>query len=283
MPEKAEAADELTRLLSVRQAALARFGENNVRTGEPMSRLDETLVPLYFLHRYQTEAAAKSLGGLSYSYALRSSDGDPKEAVTQIVPADEQRRALAALLDTVKPATLALPERILALIPPHPPGYARTRESFPSQTGLTFDPIAAAQAAATLTGSLIFNPQRAARLIEYHARDSHNPDLSEVITAVASATWRAHVPDGFAGRIKEAVDESLFRQFLTLRVDESTSPLVRNTIEEWVQQTKRSPLPANLVRMLDESEKHPERFKPIAAVEPPPGQPIGEDECVRMF
>ena len=84
----ANALDELERLLKVRAAALDRFGENSIPIGEPWAKLDETLVPLYFLHRYQTEAAAKSLGGVDYTYALKG-DG---QTITRIVAA---RRATA--------------------------------------------------------------------------------------------------------------------------------------------------------------------------------------------
>ena len=135
------AVDELARLLKVRHAALEHFGENSIPEGSPWSYLDETLVPLYFLHRYQTEAAAKVLGGVDYTYGLRG-DG---QLVTEIVPAAEQKRALETLLQTVSPSALTLPERIIKLVAPHPPGFDRTRESFPHQAGLTFDPIAAAK------------------------------------------------------------------------------------------------------------------------------------------
>jgi hypothetical protein len=270
------ALDELQRLLKVRSAALARFGENSIPKGEPMSKLDETLVTLYYLHRYQTEATGKVLGGLEYTYALRG-DGQP---VTAIVPAAEQRRALNLLIETIKPATLTLPERIIRLIPPHPPAYDRTRESFPAQTGLTFDPVAGAQAAAQLTGSLLFNPERAARLIEYHARNSVNPGLPEVLTAVARATWLTPAPPGLAGQVKEAVDIVLFQQVLGLAVDESGSPLVRSTTLDFLQ-ASRSRLPVNLSRLLNDYERNPDKFKPAPLVAPPPGQPIGEDVCVR--
>src|SRR5271165_3217090 len=111
--------------MKIQAAALARFGETNIETGTPMSTLDEVLVPLYFLCRYQTEAASKVLGGNEYTYALRG-DGQP---ITKIVPAAEQRRALAALLETIKPDTLTLPDRILVLIPLRPPDYPRTRSA----------------------------------------------------------------------------------------------------------------------------------------------------------
>ena len=66
---------ELIRILAVRKAALARFGQDAIRPGEPMAQLEDTLVPLYLLHRYQTEAAAKWIGGLNYSYAVRGDGG----------------------------------------------------------------------------------------------------------------------------------------------------------------------------------------------------------------
>jgi hypothetical protein len=268
-----DAVAELQRLLKVRRIALDRFGEDNIPVGQPVSTLDETLVPLYFLHRYQTEAAAKVLGGLSYTYALR----DDGQLVTEIVPAEQQRRALTTLLQTVSPATLTIPERILKLLPPHPPAYDRTRESFPSQTGLTFDPIAAAQAAANLTGSLLFDPTRDARLIEYHARNQANPTFTEVLNAVAKATWFAPSPAGLPGSVKSAVDAVLFEHALGLLADDAVSPLVRYAALAWFQ-AQRSHLPPALSHQLAEFERNPKQFnfpQPPAA---PPGQPIGEDD-----
>ena len=270
-----DAVAELQRLLKVRRAALDRFGENNVPIGHPLSTLDERLVPLYFLHRYQTEAAAKVLGGLTYTYALRG-DG---QAITEVVSPAQQRRALSALLQTVSPETLALPERILKLLPPHAFGYDRTRESFPSQTGLTFDPVAAAQAAANLTASLLFEPSRDARLIEYHARNQADPGLTEVLDAVAKTTWLAPAPAGLPGAVKAAVDEVLFEHVLSLLAQDDASPLVRSTVVAWLQ-TERSRLPSPLIRQLSEYEKNPKEFRIPSIPDPPPGQPIGEDECV---
>ncbi len=267
-----DAVAELQRLLKIRRAALDRFGENSIPAGRPMSTLDETLVPLFFLHRYQTEAAAKVLGGLTYTYALRG-DG---QLVTAIVPPEEQRRALTALLQTVSPETLTVPERILKLIPPHPPAYDRTRESFPSETGLTFDPVAAAQAAANLTGSLLFNPARDARLIEYHARGQANPGFSELLDTVAKATWFASSPTGLRGAVKTAVDSVLFEHALGLAADEQASAVVRSAVLTWLQ-AQRTHLPAALSRQLVEYERNPKYFHFPPPPAAPPGQPIGEN------
>src|SRR5215467_13098042 len=144
--------------------------------GRPWSEIEDALVPLYLLHRYQTEAAAKEVGGLNYRYALR---GDGQMA-TEIVSPANQKEALNALLKTISPATLTLPESLLKILPPRPPAYPRTHESFASHTGVTFDPESAAEAASEITIGLLFNPQRASRLVEYHARDAQFPGLQDV-------------------------------------------------------------------------------------------------------
>ena len=145
-------ADELERILTIRSAALSRFGDHAIRPGAPMAQLEDTLVPLYLLHRYQTEAAIKEIGGLDYRYQLRG-DGQMSPA---IVSPSDQRKALKAVLKTLAPEFLTLPERLLKMFPPRPPAFERTRESLPSDSGLTFDPVAAAECAADLTLAGLF-------------------------------------------------------------------------------------------------------------------------------
>ncbi len=180
----ANAVDELDRLMKVRGAALRRFGENNIREGAPLATIEDVLVPIYMLHRYQVEAASKLVGGMDYTFALRG-DG---EAPTQIVAAAEQRRALAAVLATLKPEELALPESLLKIIPPRPVDYPRGREDFKIRTSPAFDALAPAEAAAQQTLQFLFNPQRASRLVEFHARDAANPSLEEVLNQILAST-----------------------------------------------------------------------------------------------
>jgi hypothetical protein len=54
--------DELDRILAVRQKAIANFSVKNIRPNETYSHLEDVFVPLYFLHRYQTEATTKLRG-----------------------------------------------------------------------------------------------------------------------------------------------------------------------------------------------------------------------------
>jgi hypothetical protein len=180
------AVDELNRVMQVRAKALEGFSEQKIRFGVPMSTLEEVLAPAYLFHRYQVEAAAKVVGGLHYTYAVRG-DG---QTVAAIVPAAEQRRALEAILKTVEPSELTLPERILKLLPPHPPQYEATREDFHSRTQITFDSMAPVEAAADMAVSMLLNPERATRLIDYHSRDAKNPGLDEVVDRLITATWK---------------------------------------------------------------------------------------------
>ncbi len=87
----ADAVAELDRLLQVRAIAMKNFSEAAIRPGQPMATLEDVLVPVYLLHRYQVESAAKSIGGQDYRYAVRGDD----ELVTKIVaPSSSGRRSL---------------------------------------------------------------------------------------------------------------------------------------------------------------------------------------------
>lgn len=279
------AVDELNRMLKIRSLALSRFGENNIRVGAPMAALDDVLVPLYFLHRFQTEAASKVLGGNEYTYALRG-DGQP---ITRIVPAAQQRAALKALLATLDPSALTLPDRILNLIPPRPPDYPRTRETFPSRTGLTFDPVSAAEAGADLTARLMFNPERAARLEEYHARDSQNPGLGEVIDAVMAATWQAAERNGLERDVAHAIDFVVLTRLIELALDTSAPPQVRSIASQRISLLKQALIGrpneelAYALTLINTFETRPDQLELPKAAEMPPGQPIGDEEDFSSF
>jgi hypothetical protein len=279
-------AAELNRILKVRAAALARFGEDAIQPDRPMSELEDTLVPLYLLHRYQTEAAAKEIGGLDYRYALRG-DG---ELVTKIVDPANQQKALDAVLKTLAPETLTLPESLLRILPPRAFGYPRTRESFEGHTGLTFDPAGAAESAAGLTLTLLFDPQRASRLVEYHARNSANPGLNQVIEAVFQATWKAPRATGLAAEIQHVTEASAVEHLLALAANPTASAEARAqaraealSLRSWLsarsaENPEEKAVRTAAIARIEAFEKNPEKFTPATDVVAPPGQPIGDDE-----
>lgn len=55
----ASAAEELNRMLDLRKNKLASFGLNAIPEGTPHAMLEEVLVPLFLMHRYQVEATSK--------------------------------------------------------------------------------------------------------------------------------------------------------------------------------------------------------------------------------
>jgi hypothetical protein len=275
--------DELNRMMRVRARVLERFGERNIPEGAPMATLEEALVPMYLLHRYQTEAAAKTLGGVNYRYALRG-DG---QLVTEAITGAEQLRALQALLTTINPTALTLPERILRLLPPRPPGYPRTRESFPVHTGLTFDPMAAAESAANLTVGLILNADRAARLIENHARDESQPDFSQVVNSLIAATWTSPRRRGLEAETQRVIEDVVVYHLMVLAADDTVAQQVRAVALERLINLRNLLVPAKdantaahfryLKLQVDRFEHDPKQVTVPRPVEPPPGQPIGED------
>jgi hypothetical protein len=282
------AVDELNRLMPVRAAALKRFGENNIREGAPLATLEDVLVPLYLMHRYQVEAASKLVGGMDYTFALRG-DG---ETPTQIVAPAEQRRALAAILATLKPEVLALPEPLLKMIPPRPPEYPRGREHFKIRTSPAFDALAPAEAAAQHTLQFLFNPERAARLVEFHARNSENPSLREVLDAVLAASWRSLHNEGYWGQIDNVVDNVVLYDLMSLAANDHAGDEVRaianqelHKLHDWLNAppdgrpaiSDQAHIAFALLQ-IEQFEKDPKKIDLTQPAEPPDGQPIGTDE-----
>jgi hypothetical protein len=276
--------DELNRIMRVRAAALSRFGEQNVREGEPLATIEDRLVPVYMLHRYQVEAASKLVGGMDYTFALRG-DG---EVATRVVAPAEQRRALTAVLETVKPQALALPEALLKMIPPRPPMYPRDREMFKIHTNPAFDAVAPAESAAQQVLQFLFSPERAARLVEFHARDGANPGLEEVLGAVVYATWYAKQDSGYAGEIQNAVDMVVLYDLMGLAANEKASWTVRAAAWGQLEGLKRElakggtarltgPHAEFALREIEWFEKDPKKVEMAAPAEPPDGPPIGDE------
>jgi hypothetical protein len=152
--------NEMDRLVEVRRAALESFGPDRLADGQPFSELEKVLVPLYLAHRYQVEAVSKMVGGLEYNYAVKGSG----ELVLQPVSPDLQEEALDVLLNTLSPDFLEVPTSIIQLIPPPAMGYSRDRESFASQAGGVFDPLAIAETSADHSLRFLLHPERLNRL-----------------------------------------------------------------------------------------------------------------------
>ncbi len=279
-------ADELDRILTVRSAALARFGPDSIRNGTDVAQLEDTLVPLYLLHRYQTEATIKLIGGLDYRYQVRG-DGQPGPSA---VAAADQQHALRSVLKTLSADTLAISDALVSMLPPRPPGLPRSRETFPTATDLTFDPIAAAESSADLTLAVLLHPARASRLVQYHAQDPSMPSLTAVEDALLAAV--ATRPTGgpkLSVEVSRAIESRTVEAMLSLASNTAASAqaraITRAELDTLLKQNSTTTSDADesahraaIAARIAEWQHSPEKFTPSKPIEAPPGMPIGDDE-----
>jgi hypothetical protein len=286
--------------MEVRRIGLSQFGLASIADGTPLSILEAKLLPLYLHHRYQLQAAVKTVGGLYYTYSVKTtretylhgygSVATPS-LVQQIVPAARQRDALAAVLDTLRPDVLAIPPRILDLIPPRAPGFeGNTIELFAKRTDPAFDPVNVATIAADLAVSSLLEPHRAARLVDYHSRDAANPDFHEVVAALLRRTWFDAAPrDEHQAEIARAVQSLTVARLMDLAANDTASTQVRATATQALrdlQDLLKKPTGmittselAHRRATLDDIERfltRPDAPRKRTAPPPtPPGDPIG--------
>ena len=275
----------LDHILKVREIALKNFGANNIKKGEPYSTLEEVLVPVYYLHRYQAEATVKLVGGLNYRYALKG-DGQP---ITEYVPAAKQKAALSSLIKSMSAETLTLPESIIKMIPPRPIGYSRGRELVDIRTGLTFDPISAAETSANMTMDLLIHTARMNRLVELHARNSDQLSLEYVIDEIIKSTWGQNRGEDLKGEVGRAVDQVVLTQLFNLaahkEASEQVKAIVHYKITELMKTLIRRTWPsiaqtAHYQRggtRIAQFIKDPSKYEMAENLTPPDGSPIGMD------
>lgn len=274
--------EELDRVMKVRRIALEGFGEHRISHGTPMAKMEEPLVTTYLFHRFQLESTASVVGGLYYHYKVR---GDVQE-YPQIVPGEVQAEGVEALLRTITPDVLALPDELRDLMHPRPQQLPQTRDLFPGRTGLTFDPIVAAETAASMTVKLLLHPERAARLIEYHARDPSVPGLGDMIDRVLESTWLTYYEDSYHQELQRIVNHMVLYYMVELIKNKEAPQVARNLahlklleLNEQVCEIETDDEMQlaqylNLGTVLDLLEDNPEALQLTPPAEPPMGAPI---------
>jgi hypothetical protein len=212
--------------IEVRRIGLEHFGLGNLGIGQPLSSLEEILLPLYLHHRYQLEAAAKSIGGLNYTYSVKERGAISPEPVRKIVDARRQRDALDAVMSTLDPKFLVLPQRILDVIPPRAYGHeGGTAELFEKKTAPVFDPIAAATASIDITMSALLDGRRCARLVEFHAENAANPGMSDVTNRLIDVAMKGG--SGYDAAVTRATRTMLVTKLMSLAASDTDDPQVR--------------------------------------------------------
>jgi Met-zincin/Domain of unknown function (DUF5117) len=276
--------------MDVRRIGLKDFGLKSIAVGQPLSALEAKLLPLYLHHRYQLVAAAKSVGGLYFTYAVKTANGPSPAKFREIVAPAQQRAAVKAILDTIKVDELALSPQLLALLPPIATGYqGGTAEYFARRTDPSFDSLSAASIAAEMAIGALLDANRAARLIDFHAQNPANPDLNEVIREIFAATWKASASsNGYHSALQRTVQSVVVRELIELAANENAAQQVRAVANE----SLRAMLPElKRVGMLEATELAHRRFwadeierfltrpdatrKRTTPLPTPPGDPIG--------
>lgn len=275
--------EELEAVLDLRQRAIDNFSENNIKSFETYSSLEDVFVPLYFYHRYQMEATTKVVGGLDYNYKVKS---DNQIAV---LPADAsiQKKSLQVVLKTLSASTLAIPQEKLKLFPPRAYGFGRTRESFKGRTGLTFDPLSAASTASDLTLNFLLHTERANRLVLQKGLNPDQLGLAEVIDSILEATFRTEMKNAYLKEVQAQINVNVLKHIMNLAVSEKSyfqvKAIANKALSDIVTSLNSDIFPEVYAMqyrlMIKEFFDSPEKFKVMPSPKIPDGSPIGSDLC----
>ena len=279
-----DAVKELERQSAVRGVLLAKFDESVIATGDPMWLLNERLVPVYLHHRYAIEAAIKAIGGMDYTFALRGDSQIP----ARIVDPAKQREALAALLATIQPKALAIPERILTKLPPSPYGFSGGW-TFDSPAGIVFDPLAVAASLSSYVADGILQPERVERLFAFHARNAAAPSADEVMGAMIESVYgNAKASSPYEAGLRRAARRSVVDALLGLAANPRATADARAVAENQLNRlaarlaalnpTDNDDRAANAAVVRDTRNWLDRRIaapKTTGVIQLPPGTPIG--------
>lgn len=265
----ADPVEELDRLIYVRKEAMSRFGENTIPTGTPISSLENIFVPLYLMHRYQVEAAAKVVGGVNYTYAVK---GDELNHEITYVESAIQQKAIKSILNTMSGEALKVPSHITKLIPPPAMGYSRDRESFDHKTGLTFDPMAAAEGYINHVIGLMLHPHRLTRIHQANTIHNHEISLTDYLQDIYNSMSISG--DSYAKELAHLQQNVYVVHLLKAALDKSTDQSVGRIIQEFIAGNS-SKLSLSHRALIEMAYKNPSEFSWPEIKDMPPGSPIG--------
>ena len=274
------ATDELMNVLNIRKKAISNFSENNIRSNEPYSVLEDVFVPLYFFHRYQAEAASKIIGGLDYNYAVKG-DG---QMIVETIDAESQNKALYALLLTINAETLAIPKDKLGLFPPRAFSYQRTRESFKGKTGVAFDALSVASTASDMTLKFLLHPQRANRLIQQKSLDSNQLSLDGVLKALIKTSFDVTYDDNYLNEIQRMINLNVLKHLMNLASNDASFFQVKALANAAITDIMTNSLSLDPYKMqymllIKQFTDNPKEFSLPESPSLPDGSPIGTNIC----
>ncbi|HEY4735365.1 MAG TPA: zinc-dependent metalloprotease, partial [Gemmatimonadaceae bacterium] len=272
--------------MAARRVAISRFGERNIRVGEPVALLQERFVPLYLMHRFALNSLTKTIGGMEYSNAVR---GDNLQA-TRPIDGATQRKALAALIAAMQPRELAIPDTVLTLLGPRPFSYQPYVELFGTRTRPAFDELGAARTLAQMIVDGILQRERAARVVGFATREPSPLTLGEIIDAL-TADWLANSTGNTKlDALRRVAQRAVVDRLLLLAADKEAAPEVRAITDlklaalrararslassgEEARRAHWASIAGDINRWIERQELP----APTPALRAPPGDPFGSD------
>jgi hypothetical protein len=279
-----DVSEELENLLSIRRNSIANFSKDNIKSNQPYSVLEDVFVPLYFLHRYQTEGVIKVIGGLDYTYAIK----DDGNTIVKRIPGKLERKALVSVIKTLSVEELAIPKKILDLFPPRAFNYGRTRESFKSKTGVAFDPFGAVETASAMTLGLLLHSERVTRLVQHKSLDSSQLGLVEVLDDLIANSFQKSYEDSYYQELQNIVNYQVLNHLFHLSSNKDmywqVNAIVNDKIDKISSLLNNSKTPGiqkiyhkDMIKMISNFKKNPTKFKKPITPKIPDGSPIGNN------
>ncbi len=185
----ANPAEYLRQTSAQRRILLQNYGDEILQPGESYGDLRNMRMWMTYLHhRWAIDTGAKYIGGMYDNIASKGESVPP----TEIVPVALQREVLGLMMDVIKPESLAIPEKLLAMLGSMD---GSDLEEFKSSAGYAFDQLSAARTLAAMVTEQILDAERAARLVAFADRQANALTLPEVLETIIKATWDAPEAD----------------------------------------------------------------------------------------
>lgn len=273
--------EELDNIFSIRNLAISNFSKFNIRKGEPYSKLEDVFVPLYFMHRYQTEAAVKLIAGMNYNYSTR---GD-NQLIVEHVNKKVQKDALKSIMNSLSAKHLAIPKNILELFPPRAYGYPRTRESFQSKTGVSFDPLSAAETASEMSTALLLNVERLNRLHTQHILDKTKMSVSEFLENLLSFSFGLDHKDEYLNEVQHVINLNILTYLLKISTEKKLFVQNKNLLVKYIDKVNnnsyknKKQIHEDYIFLIKDFVKNPSYYDRKTSVKIPDGSPIGSESC----
>ena len=272
---------ELENLINIRKIALSKLDQENLEYGEPYDRLEDILVPIYMLHRYQIEATAKAIGGIEYLYFVKNDKNDKVKFVNN----DFQINSVNSLLKVISPENLTIPKHLIELLSPRSFRNPRTRENFVTNTGVGFDYLNVSSSIINHVFTFMLNSERLNRVTQQNALGTNNFGLKDYLNLIGDSVFDLKKLDNYEMLIKKNTISLFLDHLFVSYINDNTDEISKSTILGFINKIRRSFIQNNdtfnnyLVTKIDSFMSNPELYQPMEKTKVPDGSPIGNFSC----